>query len=343
VNELEWLADADLSAQSTLRLSSHARWQVRVRSRTALSALCADSRFKTQASWILGGGSNVLLAPSIAGIVIQPCFAELVIKPQADHSALFCVEAGMQWHDLVLRSVSEGWRGLENLALIPGHCGAAPIQNIGAYGSELCESLEEVEIFDLDSGQTSWLGPAELKLGYRDSVFKHTQRRWLITRLLLRLHRDRALRTHYSGLASELADIPPDALSAGHVMRAVMRLRQRKLPDPAREPNAGSYFQNPVLSAAGANRLLAEYSALPHWPQRDGSHKVSAAWLIEHSGLKGYRLGPCRVSQQHALVLINEGGDCAALLRLQDHVVACVLEKFSLRLQREPVLLGAAA
>ena len=244
----------------------------------------------------------------------------------------------MQW------TLVQGWPGLENLSLIPGTVGAAPIQNIGAYGLEVAERFHSLTAFDMERGESVRFDRTACRFGYRDSVFKqegwHLEGRFVITDVTFRLPRQWQPLTRYADIAGELAAREVVTPTAQQIADAVIAVRQRKLPDPARIPNTGSFFHNPVVDAATADRLVAENPGLPHYPQADGRVKLAAGWLIDQAGWKGRDLGPVGMYEKQALVLVNRGGatgaDVTALMRA---VQSDVRERFGVELTPEPVFL----
>ncbi|MDE2316451.1 MAG: UDP-N-acetylmuramate dehydrogenase, partial [Xanthomonadaceae bacterium] len=238
-------------------------------------------------------------------------------------------------------SLGQGYAGLENLILIPGTVGAAPIQNIGAYGTEVAEFIESVEAWDTREHRVAQLDRATCAFGYRDSLFKRESGRYIVTAVRFALPRAHELRLDYAGIRDELARMGVAKPAPFHVAEAVVHLRTRKLPDPAVIGNAGSFFKNPVVDAAQAETLKREHPDLPAWPQTDGRSKLSAAWLIEAAGLKGQREGDAGISNRHALVLVNHGhASGRELWAFAQQVIAAVQAKFGVRLEPEPVVVG---
>jgi len=285
---------------------------------------------------LLGGGSNVLFCSDVPGTVFLNRIQGIDILGQDDQQMLIEVGAGENWHALVMWSLDKGLSGLENLSLIPGSVGAAPIQNIGAYGVELASVLDRVTAWDTVAARWVTFDRDACELGYRDSRFRSRQPdRFLITSVRLRLDRQFRPQLAYDGLRDALADT--EDLSARRVSEAVIRLRRSKLPDPAVIGNAGSFFKNPVVDSDRADELSDRFPALPGWPEPDGRVKLSAAWMIEHCGLKGYRAGDAAVSERHALVLVNHGQATGAeILQLAERVRETVAESFAIRLEPEP-------
>jgi UDP-N-acetylmuramate dehydrogenase len=258
------------------------------------------------------------------------------------------VAAGERWDDFVRWSLGHGYPGLENLIMIPGAVGGAPIQNIGAYGVEVREHVHAVEAFERGSGVLRRLSADECAFAYRDSLFKREPERFVVTAVEFALSRTPALRLDYAGLGDELAAIgvdpaAADAVRPSQVAEAVCRIRRRKLPDPAVLGNAGSFFKNPIVAAAQAEALKAAHSALPVFRGGDEtSRKLSAAWLIDACGWKGHRDGDAGVAATHALVLVNHGqASGAQLLDMARRIAASVRERFGVALEPEPRIVGA--
>ncbi|MCW8873034.1 MAG: UDP-N-acetylmuramate dehydrogenase [Xanthomonadales bacterium] len=297
-------------------------------------------RFNPEQDCILGGGSNIVFATDVPGTVYHNrILGKDIIEHNSEH-AVVEVGAGENWHQLVVWSLDQGLSGLENLSLIPGQTGAAPIQNIGAYGVELSSVLHGVTAWDWQQSLWVYFEPGECALGYRDSLFKAMAAdRYLITSIRLKLNRNFRPRLGYSGLREELSAMGVENVTAPAVSDAVIRLRRRKLPDPAMTGNAGSFFKNPVVGPGQADTLKSAHPDLPLWPLGDGRAKLSAAWMIELCGLKGLRLGDAAVSGQHALVLINLGSASGKeIVELAHKVQSTVADRFGIVLEPEPRL-----
>ena len=335
-------ADAALADRNTLRVAARARWLATVRDPGALPALLDRDEFASQPVMVLGQGSNVLFAGDFEGLVVVPAWRATQVLADDRERVRVRVGAGLPWDALVDWSLAQGCAGLENLALIPGLVGAAPIQNIGAYGTEVGEFIETVEVLDRERGGVRRLSASECRFGYRDSVFKSDPDRWIVLAVELDLPRHRPPNLDYGGVREELAAHRVADPTPTRVAEAVRRLRRRKLPDPAAIGNAGSFFKNPVVDDAVAETLARAHAGLPVHPAGSGRSKLSAAWLIEHAGLKGYRAGAAGVSAQHALVLVNHGGASGAeLLAVARHVAATVESRYGVRLEPEPRIVGA--
>ena len=287
---------------------------------------------------VLGGGSNVVFTDDVDALVLHVALRGRERLADADDAWRVAAAGGEPWHDFVRWTLDEDLPGLENLSLIPGTVGAAPIQNIGAYGLEMAERFESLEAVELDTGALRQFSAADCRFGYRDSVFKQAEAgRWLITRVIFRLPRPWPPLTGYADLQRHLAEQGIVTPTARQISDAVIAVRQAKLPDPAVLGNAGSFFKNPIVDASVAERLLADHPGAPHYPQADGRIKLAAGWLIDQCGWKGKRLGPVGCHARQALVIVNHGGATGADVRqLADAIAADVHTRFGIRLEAEP-------
>jgi len=334
---------AALAPLNTLGVAATARWLVEVRDAAVIPAVLALPTVRGAPVMVLGEGSNVLFAADFPGLILRIAFDGVRVLDDDGSTALVRAEAGAGWDALVDWTLARGLAGLENLALIPGLVGAAPIQNIGAYGAEVAESIETVEAWGRQTARFDRLDARQCAFAYRDSAFKREPDRWIVTAVEFRLARDARPRLDYAGVREELtaqgvtADPTPQ-----QVADAVRRLRRRKLPDPAVTGNAGSFFKNPVVEAALAARIRAEHPQAPVYPAGQGCSKLSAAWLIESCGWRGHRDGDAGISAQHALVLVNHGkASGTELLALARRVADSVEQRFGVRLEPEPRIVGA--
>lgn len=321
----------DLRALNTLQLPAQAEAFARFSSVSELLSLLDSAAANRLPIRILGGGSNILLANNVPGLVLQSAMTGVQVLSRSADYCRVAVDAGMNWHQWVEQSIAYG-HGLENLALIPGTVGAAPVQNIGAYGVEVADCLEAVYGLQLSTRQWRWFSAADCRFAYRDSVFKHELAGdFIITKVVFRLSQRFQPQLNYGPLA-QLQPATPQEL-----IEAVCAIRRSKLPDPALIPNAGSFFKNPLVSAERAEQLTAHYPALPRYPQADGRSKLAAGWLIEQAGWKGRWLGPVRMHDQQALVLTTNGqATYADVAALRDAVVASVQQQFGVLLEPEP-------
>lgn len=334
----EIIPNADLTDLSTFRLPARAAELVRPESPDQFQALPPFEGPEL----ILGAGSNTVFVSDFPGRVVINHMRGISMESDGD-DVLVSAAAGENWHALVRRCLDEGLYGLENLIMIPGSVGAAPMQNIGAYGVELADSFECLHALDRLTGEHVRLSRSECRFAYRDSRFKSTDRdRFLIIEVTLRLSRRFSPVTGYASLAVELERVGANHRPAPRQLAAaVMRLRRHRLPDPARVPNAGSFFKNPIVERNTAEDLLASHPDLPHWPMPDGRIKLAAAWMIERLGWKGQSMGPVGVYRHHALVLVNHGGATPGeLIGLITAISDSVEQAFGVTLETEPNLVG---
>ena len=336
--------EANLAQRNTLALPAHAALYARIASIEQLQKLADLYTPGNRRFFALGGGSNLVLTSDVDGLVLHISVPGRELLGEDDDAWYVRAGAGENWHDFVLWTLTQGRPGLENLALIPGTVGAAPIQNIGAYGLEVAERFHVLTAFDMQRGESVRFDRAGCRFGYRDSVFKqegwHLDGRFVITDVTFRLPKKWTPLTRYADIAAELSVQSIVCPDARQIADAVVAVRRRKLPDPAQLPNTGSFFHNPVVDKDATDRLAAMHSNLPRYPQPDGRVKIAAGWLIEQAGWKGRSLGPVGMYEKQALVLVNHGGatgaDVIALMRAVQRDVA---EKFGVELTPEPVFL----
>lgn len=327
-------ADKSLREYNTLAIDARVRFLADADNHADVLEVVAFARQKKLPLYVLGGGSNIVLADEIDGVILRYCGKRIDVLAEDDVSVLLRVEAGFIWHELVMHTLNQGWYGLENLALIPGTLGAAPVQNIGAYGVEVETFIESVAGLDLNTGDPCVYPHAQCGFAYRDSIFKHALRdKFLITHVDLRLSKLPAPVLSYEPLAVKAAG--SDNVSPLQLAQWVIELRSSKLPDPRVLPNAGSFFKNPVLSDGQYSALKARFPALPAYPSGE-AYKVPAAWLIDQLGFKGVRLGPVEVNRMQPLVLINHGGNGRQVMQAADEIKYKVWEVFAVELEVEP-------
>jgi UDP-N-acetylmuramate dehydrogenase len=330
-------SNVDLTLANTLRLPCNAEHYAAPSTLSALRAVLAHAQAQGWPVTLLGGGSNVLLPEQLPGLVLRPALNQWWLnhgQGAQKGDVLAHVGAGVNWHRFVMATAARGLWGVENLALIPGSCGAAPVQNIGAYGVELDDTLQAVQVMEIATGRCFWLSAQACAFGYRDSIFKgELADSVVITQLVMRLSRMPAPQLHYGDLAARLSATPTPL----EVADAVCAIRREKLPDPEVLANAGSFFKNPLVSDQQAAQLLRHYPTMPHFPQGGGQTKLAAGWLIDQCGLKGIQKGAFGVHQHQALVLVHfGGGDRRGLMKTADFIVAQVEERFGVTLAPEP-------
>ena len=336
-NSLSVQHDFSLRQLNTFGIDAHARHYVRVQGAADLAAALAEPSLAALPRLVLGGGSNLLLTQDFDGAVLHMCGQGREVTG-SDAAAIYVrAQAGENWHQFVLWTLEQGLGGLENLSLIPGTVGAAPIQNIGAYGAEIKDIFHSLTAFDTATGAVRTLTAPECRFGYRDSLFKHPEGAGLVVLdVTFALPRNWSANLRYAELARELEGV--DSPDPRRVSDAVIAIRSRKLPDPAVIGNAGSFFKNPVVDAAQCAALLEQFPALVHYPQPDGSEKLAAGWMIDQCGWKGRSLGHAGVYEKQALVLVNRGGATGAeVVALARAIQTDVQARFGVLLEPEPV------
>jgi UDP-N-acetylmuramate dehydrogenase len=327
--------DYPLKAHHTFGFDVKARYYAAPGTLEALHALLADPLYRTLPKLIIGGGSNLLFRADYEGLVVQPRFHAIEIIDDDDDTVTLCADVGVVWDDLVDYCVQHGWGGIENLSGIPGTAGAAPVQNIGAYGMEVKDVICRVEALRIDNRHTVFFTREACMFGYRDSIFKHTWKNNLvITRVTFQLRKNAPPVTHYGALAAALHGCPSPTLA--QVRQAALAVRRQKLPDPAVTGNAGSFFKNPAVSCEKAHALTAAYPNLTLYPVSGEEVKVPAAWLIEQCGWKGRRVGKVGVHAPQPLVLVNYGGGTGNdIMQLAADIQQSVAAKFGIPLEME--------
>ncbi len=333
---------ASLRDLNSFGLPAYAATLVTLRHEDELAALSAQHPdWLRGETLVLGGGSNLVLTRDLGGVVLRVAIAGRRLVQTRDDAWIVELGAGENWHDAVAWTLDQGWPGLENLALIPGLCGAAPVQNIGAYGVELQDRFESLDGVELASGRRLTLSAADCGFGYRDSVFKQALAgRVLITRVRLRLPRPWSPVLGYLDLARRMAETGNPAPDARTIFDWVCAIRRAKLPDPAQIGNAGSFFKNPVVSAEQCRDIIARDPEIVHYPLPDGRFKLAAGWLIDACGWKGKSVGRAGVYERQALVLVNRGGASGAeVMTLARAIEESVYGRFGIRLEPEPVVI----
>lgn len=332
--------DYHLDRLSTFGVRANARYYVKITHPAQVAELVLKRPFQENPRFILGGGSNVVFRQDFNGLVIHMAIDYISIASIDPEYYYVEAGAGVNWHDFVLYAVQRGWAGVENLALIPGYVGGAPIQNIGAYGCEVSQSIERVNAYDFFQEEFVVFTNEECAFAYRDSIFKKPENRsrYAVTSVVFRLQRGSKprLKLDYPALKDELHANKIYEPSIADVCNAVVAIRTRKLPDPYLLGNCGSFFKNPVLPAKEATAFRSKWPDAPHYPLDGGAIKVPAAFLIEQCGWKGKQLGPVGTYEKHALVLVNHGGATGPdVLRVAEAIEADVENTFDIVLERE--------
>ncbi|OUS06003.1 UDP-N-acetylenolpyruvoylglucosamine reductase [Gammaproteobacteria bacterium 42_54_T18] len=294
---------------------------------------------------VLGSGSNVVFASDVDALVLHNVIQSIEVVDQTEESVLVQVAGGVLWHSLVLWSIEEGYSGLENLSLIPGTVGAAPIQNIGAYGVELCDVFESLDAIEIETGRRISLNKAQCGFAYRHSIFKTPAYigQWVVVSVTLKLRSPKGgggfdFKTEYGEIEAELARRNVARLTPKLMSDVIISIRQRKLPDPNVLPNVGSFFKNPIVTTDECNRIKNKFPALVHYPLGGGKSKLAAGWMIDQLGWKGREEGGAKVHDQQALVLTNVGGGGKAVVDLSKKIQVDVFDVYGVFLEPEPLI-----
>lgn len=335
---LDLRRDFSLAKLNTFGVSASASVYLPVYSDDVLFAMRSDPALSLLPRLILGGGSNMLFTRDFSGLVLHMQQRGVRIADEDGDFVYVEAAAGENWHVLVMWTLQQGFGGLENLSLIPGNVGAAPIQNIGAYGVELNEVFHSLRAFDFETGEIIVLDRVQCAFGYRDSVFKqHLRDRVVVLSVTFALPRKWVANVRYAELANELERMNCTAPTPQQVSEAIIAIRTRKLPDPAHIGNAGSFFKNPVVSRELRDALLVRFPQLVSHAQPDGQYKLAAGWLIDQCGWKGKALGKAGVYYKQALVLVNLGGATGGdIAQLAAAIQQDVRERFGVELHPEP-------
>ncbi|MDQ9022336.1 UDP-N-acetylmuramate dehydrogenase [Acinetobacter sichuanensis] len=327
--------NVSLKEFNTLRLDALASNYVKVQSKQALIEALAYAQTQHLNVLILSGGSNMLLPQNIHALVMHMEIQGIEFLSEDDHTQTLKVGAGQVWHDFVLWTTTQKLYGLQNLALIPGLVGAAPVQNIGAYGVEVGEFIEYVEVYDRQQQQFKLIAAEDCDFSYRHSIFKDDPNRYIIVSVIFKLLKQADLKINYGDLKAAMQD----DISAENLQKQVIHIRQSKLPDPKEFPNVGSFFKNPIVTQADLQQICVEFPNIPHYPQTNEKVKIAAGWLIDQTGWKGRKLHQVGMFEKQALVLVNYAN--ATLIDVQATYRAVqqdVYNKFNVLLEPEPVL-----
>lgn len=326
----------DLTNLNTFGIKASAKYFVVLENESEIARLFSSEIFKNNEKLFLGGGSNVLFTKDFVGIVVQNKLRGIEIINEDKENVWIKCMGGEIWNDLVLFAIEHNLWGIENLSLVPGTVGAAPMQNIGAYGSELKDTLENVEVYEIDTGERKVFQNNECNFGYRESIFKNVVKgKYFITSITLKLSKKEKRNTEYKVLKTYLVENKLINPSLKEISDAVCNIRRSKLPDPKILGNAGSFFKNVFVSKDELERIRKEYPDMPYF-EEENLVKIPAGWLIEECGFKGKKVGNVGMHEKQALVLVNYGGATGEeLLNFANLVIKTVQEKFNLTLNPE--------
>ena len=334
---MEIISNFSLKALNTFGIESFAKLFVKVNSIEQINELLDRNEFKNNHHLILGGGSNLLLTKNVDGLVIKNELLNIEVINENDSSVFVKCAAGVVWHEFVMWCIAKNYGGIENLALIPGCSGASPMQNIGAYGVEIKDTFYELEAIELATGNLKKFTKSDCEFGYRESVFKRQfKNQFIITSVTFQLSKRPNFHIEYGAIKQELDLMNVSELNIKAIAQAVINIRSSKLPNPKEIGNAGSFFKNPEVSEIEFQRLKNEFPDIVAYPLENKNYKLAAGWLIEQSGLKGYRTGDAGVHKLQALVLVNYGSATGnEIFDLSSLVLQTVKDKFGVNLERE--------
>ncbi len=322
---------------NTFGVNSTAKIMVRVLKIDDLQNVLQDPKLKDENRLILGGGSNLLFTRALDALVIKIDIPGRIILSEDEQYAVVETGAGENWHKFVRWTIDQNLGGLENLSLIPGNVGASPMQNIGAYGVEIKDSFHSLSAVNLATGETEEFDKAACEFGYRESIFKRSlKNQYAIVKVRYQLKKQPTFNTSYGAIEQELDRMGISELSLDAISRAVMNIRQSKLPDPNVLGNAGSFFKNPTISENAFQEIIHSHPDIPHYPAAGETYKLAAGWMIEQCGWKGKRTGNCGMHEKQALVLVNYGGATGEeIYNLSEQVLQSVKRRFGIELERE--------
>lgn len=329
--------DVQLKSYNTFGIEATAKYFVEVSSIEQLKEILQSPDYQPTERLILGGGSNMLLTKDFDGLVIKIAIKGFEVVQENEDNIWVKAGAGVVWHDLVMHCVAQNYAGVENLSLIPGTVGAAPMQNIGAYGIEIKEVFEELQALEIATGEIRTFDKATCNFGYRESIFKHEAKgKYIILNVTFKLNKKPTFHVEYGAIKDTLTEMGVTEMSIKAISDAVIHIRQSKLPNPAEIGNAGSFFKNPEIPNTQFEALKAQFPTIPSYPVNETTTKVPAGWLIEQAGWKGQRFGNVGVHAKQALVLVNYGGGKGEEIKdLSQKIQASVKEKFGIQLSAE--------
>jgi UDP-N-acetylmuramate dehydrogenase len=330
-------SSVSLKAYNTFGIDASAKYFTSIQSVEHIQELLLTNEYKTNDHLILGGGSNLLITKNINALVIKNDLKGIeIIKETQEHVFVKC-SAGEVWHEFVMWCIDKNYGGLENLSLIPGCTGASPMQNIGAYGVEIKDTFFELEAIHASTGELKTFSKTDCEFGYRESVFKRKlKNQYIITSVTFQLSKNPTFHIEYGAIKQELDAMKITELTIKAISQAVINIRSSKLPNPKEIGNAGSFFKNPEVTIDVYERLKNEFPNLIAYQLENANYKLAAGWLIEQSGLKGYRVGDAGVHKLQALVLVNYGNASGnEIYDLSTHVLQTVKNKFRVDLERE--------
>jgi UDP-N-acetylmuramate dehydrogenase len=333
---MNFIKDQSLKSYNTFGIDVNAKYFLEINSVSELTNISSSEIFKMEDLLIISGGSNLLLTKNFDGLVLKNNISGIEIINQDENHVLLKIGAGEDWHELVMYAVENNWGGIENLSLIPGNAGTAPMQNIGAYGSELKDTFISLEAFEISSGKSHTFSNEECCFGYRESIFKNSHKgKYIITSITLKLSKKPNINIAYGDIKNQLSRLNINEPTIKDVSNAIITIRQSKLPDPKKIGNSGSFFKNPIISKSELQVLLQSYPDVVKYPVNN-KFKIAAGWLIEKAGWKGKTFENYGVHKKQALVLVNYGGAKGNdINKLSNLIIKDIYTKFGVTLEKE--------
>ena len=331
------LENYPLEKLNTFGINVRSKYLVEVSSTDEILEIIQSEKFKNLKKLVLGGGSNVLFTKDYNGLIILNKIKGKKVTYQDSHSVKLLIGAGENWHKLVMYTVENGWGGIENLSLIPGNTGTAPMQNIGAYGVEIKDTFVELEALEISSGKIEKFNKEKCKFGYRESIFKNENKnKYIILNVTLKLNKNPKLNVNYGEIKNDLKNNNIQSPTIKDVSEAIISIRKRKLPDPKKIGNSGSFFKNPVVDLNKLKKLQKKYPNIVNYPINKNEFKIAAGWMIEKAGWKGKTINNYGVHKNQSLVLVNYGdAKGIEIYDLSKKIIVDIEEKFGISLVRE--------
>ncbi|MGB1204705.1 MAG: UDP-N-acetylmuramate dehydrogenase [Chitinophagales bacterium] len=331
------LHDFSLKKHNTFGIHTTAKYFLAIANTTILTQIIGQSVYQKEAKLVLGGGSNILFTKKFDGLILHSQQKGFVKLNENQKNIWIKAYSGEKWHDFVQFCIENNWGGIENLSLIPGCVGAAPIQNIGAYGVEIKDVFHSLDAIHLKTGEKRQFTAKDCQFAYRNSIFKQKlKNQYFIESITLKLDKQPTFQLKYGAIQKVLDEMNVSQLSVKNISRAICHIRTQKLPNPNNIGNGGSFFKNPEVSLNIFTNLQKKYGKMPHYFMDNKNIKIPAAWLIEQCGWKGKRKGNAGVYENHALVLVNYGGASGSdIYDLSSEIRDSVIQKFGILLERE--------
>ena len=334
---MEFQENKSLKELNTFGIECQAKYFIEIKKESDLSQLYNEKLFQSEKKLVLGGGSNILLTKKFDGLIIKNSIKGYETIFEDDNFLELKVGAGENWHELVMMCVENNWGGIENLSLIPGNAGTAPMQNIGAYGVEIKETFKSLEAFEISTGKIRTFNNEDCNFGYRESIFKNEKKnQYIILSISLILDKNPKINLEYGDIKQTLSNKNIIHPTIKDISNAIIEIRQRKLPDPNKIGNSGSFFKNPIIPTEKLNVIKKKFPEIVYYPIGENKVKIAAGWLIDKAGWKGKTFNNYGVHKNQALVLVNYGGAKGKeIFDLSEKIINDIESKFSITLERE--------